>query len=345
MSLEHYTRTAFSISESAKLAVDIVNSPSFYGFNPFATVFTQGRPDLREHYDFGDDTESTWEPGQPLWKRMRPGRNQYPEDEKLPKEEFKKTLLQYLEHMRKLAKEFSRVLAISLGLPQDAFDNLDGGGRIKLCRYPAIAELDEETKEKWTVKEESDGSSEVLLGVGEHRDAWLTFTLGFGEASNEINSTATTSGLQIRLSRDDPYTTVSDLPPNCTDKSPLIVNFGHLFTRLTHGAVRATLHRVVLGQRERFSVPYFADVPFDASLSVGWHVATKSVGPLQSGGKEASDHSSATALPPPPPPPPAPQIHIGESYLINRCRSHPRVGWKWYPELMEWLRVNGQLST
>ncbi|KAI9014276.1 hypothetical protein DFJ74DRAFT_681994 [Hyaloraphidium curvatum] len=341
-SLADCTRAVFAIPMEEKLRTDIANSPHFYGFNPMVSVLTQSRPDVREHFDFGDDRPSAWTEGQDLWRRMRPGPNQWPSHPGLPPE-FRATVLSYLEHMANLAREFTRVLALSLGLSADAFDSLEGGGRIKLCRYPGLDEIEADVRQRLTVKGSHIRSGlnivdeDVVLGVGEHRDAWLTFTLGVPARDTAGKATDKgLSGLQIRQSPDDPFTPVPDIPDGCDDPFPLIVNFGHLFTRLTHGCVSATLHRVVLGNTARYSVPYFADIDFEADLSLGWHIGREADADGDDGGKQSG--------PPPPPPPGQPPVHIGEAYLVNRCRSHQRVGWRWYPQLMEWLQRTNQLG-
>lgn len=73
LQISQITRTIFAIPAASKRACDILNSPHFFGYNPFGTVSIQGRPDLREHFDFGDDEESRWVEGDPLWERVRPG--------------------------------------------------------------------------------------------------------------------------------------------------------------------------------------------------------------------------------------------------------------------------------
>ena len=71
-------RQFFALPERDKLAIEMVNSPHFRGYNRVASERTRGRPDWREQIDFGAERAIVpRDAGAPPWARLR-GPNQWP---------------------------------------------------------------------------------------------------------------------------------------------------------------------------------------------------------------------------------------------------------------------------
>src|ERR1700722_20980079 len=68
----------FSLPDADKLAVEMVNSPHFRGYNRVAPERTRGEPDWREQIDIGAERPALpRNAGAPVWDRLR-GPNQWP---------------------------------------------------------------------------------------------------------------------------------------------------------------------------------------------------------------------------------------------------------------------------
>src|ERR1700722_14933762 len=68
----------FSLPEADKLAIEMVNSPHFRGYNRVASERTRGEPDWREQIDIGAERPAIPRGGgSPAWERLR-GPNQWP---------------------------------------------------------------------------------------------------------------------------------------------------------------------------------------------------------------------------------------------------------------------------
>src|ERR1700684_465198 len=65
-------RRFFALPEADKLAIEMVNSPHFRGYNRVASELTRGRPDWREQLDIGAEREAL-PPARnaPAWTRLR----------------------------------------------------------------------------------------------------------------------------------------------------------------------------------------------------------------------------------------------------------------------------------
>src|SRR6267142_3152162 len=71
-------RRFFSLPDADKLAIEMVNSPHFRGYNRVAAERTRGRPDLREQIDIGAERPALPRGGNsPAWARLQ-GPNQWP---------------------------------------------------------------------------------------------------------------------------------------------------------------------------------------------------------------------------------------------------------------------------
>src|SRR6202034_3602771 len=66
----------FALPEQDKLAIEMVNSPHFRGYNRVASELTRGQPDWREQIDFGAERAVVPRTrGAPPWTRLQ-GPNQ-----------------------------------------------------------------------------------------------------------------------------------------------------------------------------------------------------------------------------------------------------------------------------
>ena len=228
--VQRVARQFFALPEEDKLAVAMINSPHFRGYNRAASEITRGQPDWREQFDLGAErpklpvTEST-----PAWARLQ-GPNQWPEA--LP--ELRPLLLRWQREMTAMSLRLLRAFALALKLPEDAFDPLYGvkpNEHIKLIRYPGR-----------TV-----GAGNQ--GVGAHKDSgFLSFLLQDEQR-----------GLQVEV-EENQWIDAFPVPDT------LVVNIGELLELATNGYLRATVHRVVSPPEggERLSLAFFLGAQLDA---------------------------------------------------------------------------------
>ena len=218
--------------------------------------------------------------------------------------------------MSKLSTYFTSLIAEALSLPATAFDkyfDVDQNHKLKIVRYPDLDELNTPLPK--------DGSTEgEVQGVGPHKDSMLTSYLL--QASHH-------RGLQAQ--------NVSGQWIDCSPKpGTLVVAIGQGLEALTHGICASTTHRVLApgrGQGSRYSIPFFQGVSFDAdfkSVDIPEHVqAEKNAFVERNGGRRLDDVEftfTESRFP-----------NYGSATLYNRCKSHPDVAQRWYPEL--WKRT------
>ncbi|KAJ3335846.1 hypothetical protein HDU93_004248, partial [Gonapodya sp. JEL0774] len=234
--IKRHTVSVFDLPLQKKLKMDMLDSPHFYGYNRLAFERTAGAPDIREHIDLGPDSPSVYNPStDPLYRRMRPGPNPWPDEEDAPG--FKEDARKYVRTLAPLSREFIKLVAESIGLPRGAFDKFleDESipqGRIKMVHYPPT-------------------SAPNAQGVGPHKDGWLTFLL-------QVNDVP---GLQVQNHSGKWI----DVPPR---EGTFVVNLGKGLQYLTRGVLLATTHRVLPPPpgMDRYSCPFFQDV----ALEVPW---------------------------------------------------------------------------
>lgn len=108
--IQTLSREFFALPDEEKLAVAMVRSPHFRGYNRAASELTRGQPDWREQFDIGAERSPLPQtPGTPSWARLQ-GPNQWPEA--LP--ELKPTLLQWQREMTGMALRLLRAFAVAL---------------------------------------------------------------------------------------------------------------------------------------------------------------------------------------------------------------------------------------
>ena len=215
-------RRFFALPESDKLAIEMVNSPHFRGYNRVAWERTRGTPDWREQIDIGAERPALpRSPDLPPWTRLQ-GPNQWPDA--LP--ELRPLVLRWQQAAMEVLARLLRAFALALGQAENALLPLYGNEPhhlVKLIRYPG---------------RDGTGSDQ---GVGAHKDAGLLTLL----LQDHVG------GLQVETPRG--WIDVAPLP------GTFVVNIGELLELASDGYLRATLHRVVAPPPgvERLSVAFF----------------------------------------------------------------------------------------
>lgn len=155
----------------------------------------------------------------------------------------------YYVAMEETGAALMRAVARGLGLPETAFDDAFAGGisTLRLTRYPLRTDDAADDAADFVV--EHRGERRKLIG-GAHVDSGFITLL----AQDGVE------GLQAQAHDG----TWIDVPPA---DGTLAVNFGKLLDRWTGGRVKATLHRVIAPDRERFSIPFFYEPRVDAEIT------------------------------------------------------------------------------
>jgi isopenicillin N synthase-like dioxygenase len=228
-------RRFFSLPEGDKLAIEMVNSPHFRGYNRVASERTRGQPDWREQIDIGAERPVVPRDGNsPAWTRLR-GPKHWPTA--LP--ELRPVVDRWQAASIQVLIRILRAFALALGQPADALEPLYGDDPhylIKLIRYPGVAATGD-----------AEGGAQ---GVGAHKDAGLiTLLLQDDQA-----------GLQVET----PQGWI-DVPPRT---GTFVINIGELLELASDGYLRATMHRVVTPAAgvERLSAAFFLGARLDATV-------------------------------------------------------------------------------
>ena len=249
----------FSLPEREKLAIEMVNSPHFRGYNRAASELTRGRPDWREQIDIGAERQALpRDANTPTWARLR-GPNQWPAA--LP--EFRPVVVRWQTAAMQVLIRLVRTFALALGQPIDALEPLYGDEPhhlTKLIRYPGRnAQSDAEGR----------GAERIAAqGVGAHKDTdMITLLLQDDQG-----------GLQVETPRG-----WVDVPPR---PGTFVINIGEQLELASDGYLRATMHRVVSPPpgTQRLSAAFFLGARLDATVSVLTlppALATRARGPEQ----------------------------------------------------------------
>ena len=240
------SRRFFVLPAEEKLAIEMVNSPHFRGYNRAGFEHTRGKPDWREQLDVGPEKSALpLDRSAPPWTRLQ-GPNQWPAA--LP--ELKPTLLAYQHQATALAIRVLRAFAAALEQPDDVFEPIYSPAPhqlLKLIRYPGRA------------------PDEGEQGVGAHKDS------GFVSILLQENQ----AGLQVEGERG-----WINVPPV---QGTFVVNIGEILEMASDGYLRANVHRVVsppLGV-DRLSVAFFLGARLDATVplvSLPAHLAAQARG-------------------------------------------------------------------
>jgi len=226
-------RRFFALPMADKLAVEMVRSAHFRGYNRVAWERTQGQPDWREQIDIGAERPALERTADgPAWARLQ-GPNQWPTA--LP--ELRNVMLRWQDAALGVLSRVLRAIALALGQAADALEPLyqeQPHYLIKLIRYPGRDVADRE------------------LGVGAHKDSELLTLLLQDEQR----------GLQVRTESG-----WLDVPPR---PATFVVNIGEQLELASDGYLRATVHRVMTppAGSERLSAAFFLGARLDAIVPI-----------------------------------------------------------------------------
>lgn len=297
----------------ARLKIEMKNAPSFLGYSRLSAEITAGEIDHREQIDLSTEHPIP-APGSPLYYNLL-APNQWPAEDSLPG--FRKTYTEYIDRMGKISISFTSLIAEAIELPKDAFNKYfdkDQQHKLKIVKYPDLGELGK------------DGESQGQ-GVGPHKDSMLSSYLL--QATNH-------KGLQVQNIKGKWI----DCPPI---PGTLVVAIGQGLEALTQGVCVSTTHRVLsplAGSGARFSIPFFQGVKLDADFD---DLETVGVGNVPEEVKEQRKKVIETQ---------GGRIDdveftfraggvaktLGEATLRNRVKSHPDVGERWYPDILQGIR-------
>ena len=277
------------------------------GYNILGAETTAQARDYREQIDL-----STPHPipphTAPLYHNLL-APNQWPSPDILPS--FRPVYESYISQMSILSATFISLIAEALLLPRTGFDRFfdqNQQHKLKIVKYPDVDSLDAEGREK-------------RQGVGPHKDSMLTSYLL--QASHH-------RGLQAQNLAGEWI----DVPPI---DGTLVVAIGQGLEALTHGVCKSTTHRVLsppAGSGPRFSVPFFQGVSYDSTfecVDIPAEVLVMRDEELKKRGGLRRDDVEFTFTK-------GRWGHLGEATLANRVRSHPDVGERWYPDILEKIR-------
>lgn len=279
--LHQLSRRFFALPQRAKDKIAMRNSAQFRGYSNEGGEYTDGGQDFREQIDIGTEREAIkWDLNSPLWTRLE-GPNQWADE--LP--ELKTLFAKYQAQTHAAALRLVSAFARALELPADAFDKLYGANtyeHYKIIHYPAAY----------------DGHTQ---GVGAHKDGGLiTFVLQDEQ-----------SGLQ-GLINGEWY----DVPPL---EGSVVVNIGEFLEMATNGYLKATIHRVNLTERERYSTAYFLGVQLDKNIPI---FALKDKFAKEAKGVDTDPKNPLLR-------------NVAENYFKRMLRSHPDVARIHHADLIE----------
>lgn len=289
------------------------NAPSFLGYSRLSAEITAGEIDNREQIDLSTEHPIP-RPGSPLYHNLL-APNQWPAEESLPR--FREVYAEYMDRMGKISIDFTSLIAEAIQLPKDAFNKYfdkDQQHKLKIVKYPDLGELGK------------DGESQGQ-GVGPHKDSMLSSYLL--QATNH-------RGLQVQNIKGD-WIDATPIP------GTLVVAIGQGLEALTQGVCVSTTHRVLSppsGSGARFSIPFFQGVKLDAEFddlekvgvgSVPEEVKAQRRRIVEAQGGRIDDveftfRAGGVAK------------TLGEATLRNRVKSHPDVGERWYPDILQGIR-------
>jgi isopenicillin N synthase-like dioxygenase len=225
------SRRFFALPEADKLAIEMVHSPHFRGYNRVAWERTRGAPDWREQIDIGAERDALpRSTEQPPWTRLQ-GPNQWPAA--LPA--LRPLIQRWQQASIEVLGRLLRALALALGQAEDALLPLYGNEPhhvTKLIRYPGR------------------DATKSDQGVGAHKDSELLTLL----LQDDVG------GLQVETTKG----WIDVLPRPGT----FVINIGELLELASDGYLRATLHRVVAppAGTERVSIAFFLGARLDATV-------------------------------------------------------------------------------
>jgi isopenicillin N synthase-like dioxygenase len=220
--------------------------------------------------------------------------------------------------MSRISTVFTSLIAEAIGLPATAFDKFfdeDQQHKLKIVKYPEVDVPDladgasETERREWEIRRQ---------GVGPHKDSMLTSYLL--QASDQ-------RGLQAQNAKGE-WIDCEPLP------GTLVVAIGQGMEALTDGVCASTTHRVLSprkGEGARYSVPFFQGVSYDAQFEA-MDVPEEVLKLRDQAREKRKDDVEFTFVK-------GRWGHLGEATLMNRIKSHPDVGERWYPNELKQIRA------
>ncbi|KAF2713621.1 Clavaminate synthase-like protein [Pleomassaria siparia CBS 279.74] len=309
----------FDLPDHEKERIEMKNQKSFLGWSRLDNETTAFNPDHREQLDL-----STPHPipsvDAPLYHNLL-APNQWPLPTLLPS--FRPVYEDYMRRMSHISTLFTSLIAEAIGLPPTAFNNFFDDNqqhKLKIVKYPEVdvpdlaAGASEVDRKKWEVKRQ---------GVGPHKDSMLTSYLL--QASDQL-------GLQAQNARGE-WVDCRPIP------GTLVVAIGQGMEALTDGVCASTTHRVLSprkGEGARYSVPFFQGVSYDSKFEA-MEVPKELLELRDEARQNRRDDVEFTFVK-------GRWGHHGEATLMNRVKSHPDVGERWYPQLLAKIRAQDAAS-
>ncbi|XP_054821135.1 gibberellin 2-beta-dioxygenase 2 [Prosopis cineraria] len=161
--------------------------------------------------------------------------------------DFRATVREYTQAVKKLACEMLEVMAEGLGVPDSSvfsrlIRDIDSDSVLRLNHYPPTLPCKDRDRSS------SSPSPSCKVGFGEHSDPQILTVL----TSNDVG------GLQISL-QDGVWIPVTP------DPSAFCVNVGDALQVMTNGRFKSVRHRAMTNShKSRMSMAYFAAPPLDA---------------------------------------------------------------------------------
>lgn len=279
---------------------------SFLGYSKLDAETTAFAVDHREQIDISTPHPLPG-PNDPLYYNLL-APTLWPNPSVLPN--FRPIFEDYISRMGDISMFFTKLIAESLSMSANAFDKFFDVGqqhKLKIVKYPDLAELG--------YPEDKEGQ-----GVGPHKDSML---------SSYLLQASEHKGLQVQNSKGEWI----DCPPI---EGTVVVAIGQGMEALTRGVCRSTTHRVLSpkrGKGARYSIPFFQGVSYDAtfeSMDVPQEVLKLRKEIAEMEGKRLDDVEFTFKT--------GKYKHLGEATLMNRIKSHPDVGQRWYPEHLKQIR-------
>jgi len=223
-----------------------------------------------------------------------------------------------MRRMASISTFFTSLIAEAIGLPSSAFDRFfdaDQQHKLKIVKYPEVALPPLPASASAEEKRKEDIARQ---GVGPHKDSMLTSYLL--QASPQ-------AGLQAQNARGE-WVDCAPVP------GTLVVAIGQGMEALTDGVCASTTHRVLSpleGEGPRYSVPFFQGVSYDAQFEAMDvpEAVLKLRDEARQGRRDDVEFTFVKGR----------WGHLGEATLMNRIRSHPDVGERWYPEQLAQIRA------
>jgi isopenicillin N synthase-like dioxygenase len=312
-------RRFFALPEGDKMAIEMVNSPHFRGYNRVASELTRGQPDWREQIDIGAERPALpRDANSPAWARLR-GPNQWPAA--LP--ELRPVVIRWQAAAEQVLVRVLRALALALGQAADALEPLYGNEPhylVKLIRYPGVAARgDTRIGNAPGIGNALGVGAHTALGVGAHTALGAGVHTALGVGAHKDSELLTLllqddqGGLQVETAQG-----WIDVPPR---PGTFVINIGELLELASDGYLRATMHRVVTPPAgiDRLSAAFFLGARLDATVPL---LPLPPALAAQARGPEPDPNNPLFR-------------EVGQNYMKGRLRSHPGVARRHHADLIE----------